>query len=155
VNTFAAENLLAEANVLYPSPAMQLDDSIFRIMVENAFDIATILGADGTIKYESPAVKKVLGWTPEELVGQNAFDFIHAEDQERVRQHLSHVVIGFSDGNGIVFRFRNKDGLWTYLEATGTNMMHDPRISGIIVSSRDVTGRMVNQAAFVRPAAQR
>jgi len=121
---------------------MILDDSVYRIMVENAFDIATILEADGTIRYESPAVQPVLGYRPEELEGHNAFEFIHPDDHQRVQSHLTQVVLGITAGSGIVFRFRHKEGWWKQLEATGTNMLNDPLVKGIIVNSRDISPRM-------------
>lgn len=121
---------------------MRLDDSVFRIMVENAYDIATILEADGTIRYESPAVEKVLGYVPADLEGRNAFELIHPEDRQRVESHLTQVVLGITTGTGIVFRFLHKEGWWKYLEATGTNMLHDSRVHGILVNSRDISPRV-------------
>ena len=41
----------------------------FRSLVQNSSDIITILDADGTIRYASPAVQKVTGYNPEEQVG--------------------------------------------------------------------------------------
>jgi PAS domain S-box-containing protein len=121
---------------------MILDDYVYRIMVENAFDIATILEADGLIRYESPAVHAVLGYTPEELEGHHAFEFIHPDDHQRVQSHLTQVVLGITAGTGIVFRFRHKEGWWKQLEATGTNMLNDPLVRGIIVNSRDISPRV-------------
>lgn len=41
----------------------------FRSLIENALDIVTVLDADLRIRYESPAIERVLGYRPEELVG--------------------------------------------------------------------------------------
>ena len=38
-------------------------------MVQNSSDIITILGADGTVRYVSPAVERVTGYRPEEQIG--------------------------------------------------------------------------------------
>src|SRR5215204_3829067 len=45
----------------------------FRSLVQNASDIITILKADGTVRYISPALERVTGYKPEERVGTNAF----------------------------------------------------------------------------------
>src|SRR5436190_1458071 len=42
----------------------------FKILLQNAFDIITIFDPDGTIRYESPAIETVLGYTPEERMGK-------------------------------------------------------------------------------------
>jgi len=41
----------------------------YRTLVEESNDIATIIDTDGTMRYVSPAVTRVLGYDPEELVG--------------------------------------------------------------------------------------
>ncbi len=39
------------------------------------------------------------------------------------------------------FRYRHKDGSWRAFEAIGRNLLHDPAVRGVIVTSRDITGR--------------
>src|SRR5258706_1874425 len=58
----------------------------FRSLIENTTDIITILEADGSIRYESPSIERILGYKPEELVGRNAFEFIHPDDVVRVHK---------------------------------------------------------------------
>ena len=59
---------------------------LFRSLMENALDIITVMEADGTIRYESPSVERVMGYAPGELVGRNAFDFVPAEDAQRIAE---------------------------------------------------------------------
>lgn len=113
----------------------------FGSLIRNALDLITILDADGTIRYESPAVERTFGYQPDELLGRNAFDLIHPED-------LSATYAAFVtalDDPGITptveFRFRHRDGSWRWLEATGTNLLADPAVGGLVVNSRDVTER--------------
>src|SRR5215207_11172556 len=54
----------------------------YRSLVQNTSDIITILDADGTIIYISPAVERMTGYKPEERVGTNAFDSVHPDDRE-------------------------------------------------------------------------
>jgi PAS domain S-box-containing protein len=51
-----------------------------RSLVQNSSDIITILEADGTVHYVSPAVERITGYKPEEQVGTNAFDSVHPDD---------------------------------------------------------------------------
>lgn len=55
----------------------------YRRLVEESHDIATIIDADGTMTYVSPAVKRVLGYDPEELVGNTGYEYVHPDDRER------------------------------------------------------------------------
>jgi PAS domain-containing protein len=63
--------------------ALKESEERFRPLVQNASDIITVLEADGTIRYQSPATERVLGYRPEELVGKNVFDYGHLDDMPR------------------------------------------------------------------------
>jgi diguanylate cyclase (GGDEF)-like protein/PAS domain S-box-containing protein len=123
-------------------------DRVFRALIENAADIITILGADGTIQYESPSVLRVLGFHPEELIGKNAFALVHPEDVPGVQAAFVDVIANKYRGHGIAFRFRHKNGSWRYLELTGTNLLEDAAVEGIVVNSRDVSERNEAQRAL-------
>src|SRR5215208_5313064 len=49
----------------------------FRSLVQNSSDIITILEADGTVHYVSPAVERVTGYRPEEQVGRPMHNLLH------------------------------------------------------------------------------
>ncbi|MEW6638446.1 MAG: PAS domain S-box protein, partial [Actinomycetota bacterium] len=121
--------------------ALRRSEARFRSLVQNGSEILTIIERDGTVLYESPAIERVLGYRPEEMIATNVLSYIHAEDIERVSAALSGVV----DEPGIVrraeFRFRHRDGTWRWLEAVGSDLSGDPAVGGIVVNSRDVTER--------------
>jgi PAS domain S-box-containing protein len=49
----------------------------YQSLVQNALDVIVILGADGTTQYASPSIKRVLGYEPEKLIGDNGLALIH------------------------------------------------------------------------------
>jgi PAS domain S-box-containing protein len=120
--------------------ALRRSMELFRSLIENSSDIITILGPDGTIAYESPSVERVLGYSPEALLGRNAFEFICPDDAKSVRAALAESG-GLKISNPIEYRFRHKDGNWRRLETIGKNLLDDPAVAGIIINSRDVTER--------------
>ena len=114
----------------------------FRALVQHASVVVTILEADGTITYESPAVERVLGYRPEELVGTNAFDRVHPDDFDGVsRVFADDLANGGAVLTPVEYRFRHADGSWRYLESVGNNLSDDPSVGGIVINSRDVTER--------------
>lgn len=113
----------------------------FRALVQNATDIITILEADGTIRYQSPAIERILGYAPEELVGRLAFDFVHPEDLPGILEAFAAVVQTPGKVLRVEYRFRRKDGSWQVLESTGANLLDDPALRGVVVNSRDLTER--------------
>jgi diguanylate cyclase (GGDEF)-like protein/PAS domain S-box-containing protein len=105
--------------------------------------------ADGTIRYESPSIQRILGYEQTELIGCYAFDFVHPEDVASVIEVFSLAVHKPGVAFPVPFRFRHKDGSWRHLEALGNNLLHQPEIAGIVVNSRDVTERVLNEQRIV------
>jgi PAS domain S-box-containing protein len=121
-------------------------EKYFRALTENALDILTILSPEGLFLYNSPSVKRVLGYDPKELAGQNAFALIHTEDLPRVLEGFDYGLKHPDQTVTLEFRFRHRDGAWRYLEAVGQSRLADGEIAGIVVNSRDVSDRRQAEA---------
>lgn len=121
--------------------ALQESELRFRSLVQNSSDIITILEGDGTIRYESPSIERILGYKPEELVGKNAFDLAHPDDRPRIMEIFQANLSFPGSITPIEVRFRHNDGSWRTLEATGNNLLQEPGVAGIVVNSRDITER--------------
>lgn len=113
----------------------------FRSLVRYVSDIVTIVDRDGTVLYESPAVERALGFRPEERVGEYAFDRVHPDDVGWVRRKLAGVSKEAGGRSSMWYRVRNRRGEWRHFEAVATNLLHDPRIRGIVLTTRDITER--------------
>jgi len=113
----------------------------FRALINNALDIITILAADGTILFESPSVERVLGYNPEELIGQRVFDYVHPDDLPTVMAAFQKAVQETGRAESAELRFKHKDDSWRSLEAIGRNLLHDPAVAGLVINSRDISDR--------------
>jgi two-component system NtrC family sensor kinase len=121
---------------------MRQSEERFRLLVENSMDAVAILDADGTVKYESPSVERVLGYKPEELLGENILAYIHPDDQEAVVQAFSDIIAqGRGQPLSVETRLLHKDGEWRMIEGIGNNLLEDPRLNGIVINYRDTTER--------------
>jgi PAS domain-containing protein len=56
--------------------ALREKEEYFRSLIENSTDLTGILSRDGTIRYLSPSVERMLGYRPEELIGSNIFPIL-------------------------------------------------------------------------------
>src|ERR687898_2897973 len=61
--------------------SLRRSEERFRSLVQNASDIIIILEADGTVRYVSPAIERVLGLQTEEVIGKNAVAFVDPVDR--------------------------------------------------------------------------
>ncbi len=116
----------------------------FRAIIENAWDAITILDENFNIIYESPSVTTMAGYTPEELMGKAVLQTaIHPDDvamlatrMETLKSQPDSVI------RDVVVRYKHKDGSWRRIEATGRNLLHDPKVKGFVINFRDITDRM-------------
>lgn len=121
--------------------ALRRSDERFRALIENANDLVAILDADGSMRYLSPALHRVLGYRPEEWEGQNAFQYIHPEDVPEVVAALQKGIVHEDTGLPMCFRMLHKDGSWRIIEATDTNLLENEAVRGIVINARDMTDR--------------
>ena len=113
----------------------------FRSLVQYASDIITILEADGTVCYASPAVERVMGYKPEEQIGTSAIDCVHPDDKERALATLAEILKRPGLHPPLEFRVSHRDGSWRYLEHVANNLLDRPAVSGVVITSRDITER--------------
>ena len=118
----------------------------YRTLVEEVNDLATVVDSDGTITYVSPAVTRVLGYDPDDLIGHEGYEFVHPEDRERNADALETMLSEPSESETVEVRFRHADGSWRWIEATMRNRLDDDIIDGILLSSRDITERKKYEA---------
>ena len=113
----------------------------YRSLVQNSADVNLIMGPEGTVQYESPAVERVLGYRVEDRVGRSAFELIHPDDQTRGQRLLADVLRSPGAQVSGELRIRHADGSWRAIEAIAKNLIDDPAVGGLVVNYRDVTMR--------------
>jgi PAS domain S-box-containing protein len=113
----------------------------FGYLIQNLSDVITIVAVDGTMLYHSPSLERVAGYKPSELLGKSLLALVHPEDAPAVRAALERLTLKVGSASPPEYRFRRKDGSWVWLESVGNNLLNDVAVGGIVVTSRDVTGR--------------
>jgi diguanylate cyclase (GGDEF)-like protein/PAS domain S-box-containing protein len=123
------------------STDLRRSEERFRSLVRNSVDVNLILAHDGTIAYESAAVERVLGYRPEDRVGQPATAVIHPEDRRRLRRLFLSVRRRPDADASAELRVRHANGSWRSIDATIKNLLDDPAVGGVVVNYRDITSR--------------
>jgi two-component system sensor histidine kinase/response regulator len=121
--------------------ARRRSDARFRLLIETASDLVTVVDRDRRVRYTSPAVQRVLGYRRDELAAA-AGTLVHPEDAPRL-------AAAFADAlrqpgrlvADVAFRCRHRDGSWRHLEAAYNNQLAQPGIDGVVIYARDVTDR--------------
>ena len=128
--------------------ALQRNEERWRAMLDNAHDIVTILTPEGRLGYQSPAVTRVLGYTPEEMEGRLAFDYMHPDDAPAVAAELGRLLTAPGSVGYAAYRFRHKDGSWRHLEAFGRTLSPTSAEQGVVANVRDITERREAERAL-------
>ena len=121
--------------------SLRQSENRFRALIEKSADVIALLAADGTVLYDSPAVQRVLGYAPAELVGQSVFKLFHPDDLARAKQVLARLQGTAKESVTIVIRFRHKNGTFRLIEGTGTNLLDEPGVKALLLNYRDITQR--------------
>jgi PAS domain S-box-containing protein len=79
-----------------------------------SLDMLFITSMDGNVRRASPACEKILGFTPEELTGRSASEFVHPDDQQAVRDLFERAAAGIPSAD-FEDRVRSKNGSYKWL----------------------------------------
>jgi len=118
----------------------------FESLVENSMDCIVIISPEGKTTYVSGSVKKILGYSPEELMDINIWELCHPDDIAP-----SEVVFAQCFENpgvpipGHISRIKHKNGTWRWIEPVATNLLHDPAVKGFVDNFRDITDKVEEQ----------
>ncbi len=114
----------------------------YQLIAEHAYDMFARHTPDGVLTFVSPAVRKVMGAEPEDVVGQNIIEMMHRDDQTEAKEKLEALNTG-ADSVRITFRLPNLDGEFIWLEST-VHPINDER-----------TGEMIEAIAITRDISER
>jgi PAS domain S-box-containing protein len=129
---------------------LQRREEHFRRLTENAHDMVAVTTPEGRIRYVSPSAERILGYTPEEMLGMSSVDLIHPDDLAAAERNLSTVISNPGLLHTSLIRHRHKDGSWRVLEVLGRTLSPTSAEEGIVVNSRDVTDRIAAEEELRR-----
>jgi PAS domain S-box-containing protein len=120
---------------------------MLKTILDNMGDIVAVFDVNGILKFVTPSQQKILGYEPDELIGKNAFEYIHPDDRERVILSFARAIEGGSEMER--FRFLDRNGRYIWFDGVA-RVMRDGEgdVSGVVVGCRDITERLIAEAAL-------
>ncbi|MFZ5814829.1 MAG: EAL domain-containing protein [Bacillota bacterium] len=106
-------------------------------ILDNTQEIILVLDLDGRILEINQAVRWVLGYEPEELIGSPALSLVHPESQPLAAQRLAGLQAGRANAT-LTQRILRKDGSSAWLEISSVQV---PEEQAIYLVCRDITDR--------------
>jgi PAS domain S-box-containing protein len=120
-------------------------------IVETSKDWIWAIDARGVHSYSNPAVREILGYAPEKIIGKSAELFLHEDDRElglRTMRECAETRTGWSR---LLLRWRHRDGSYRTIESSAVPDI-DARgeFAGFRGVDRDVTERVAAEAERAR-----
>jgi PAS domain S-box-containing protein len=126
---------------------LEQSEKRFRALIENSSDGITLVSANGMLAYASDSTQRILGYSPEELVGHDPMQMIHPDDQAAIGNLLVGLMERPEGSVTTEYRVRHKDGSWRWIESMINNMLAKPAIRALVFNYRDVTERKQSELA--------
>jgi PAS domain S-box-containing protein len=122
--------------------ALRESEEKFRAIVETTSEWIWATDRRGLLTYSNPAVKTILGYHPEELLGKDCLTFLHGEDREQFGYMLNIFIEAKWGWKDLVLRWRHRNGTYRYLERNGTPILDTAgEVIGYRGTDRDITER--------------
>ena len=129
--------------------ALRESEQRFRSLMAHAVDVVCIVDAGGFMRYVSPAVEQVLGYTAEEFCEMHPFDVIHPDDLANCIEQYQSAGGKFDARFTVEVRGRHRDGAYRWVELSVRDLRDDPMIDGFVVHFHDVGDRRAAQQALL------
>jgi diguanylate cyclase (GGDEF)-like protein/PAS domain S-box-containing protein len=117
------------------------NEELFQIVTENAADMIALVDVKGRRLYNSPAYKRILGYSPAELSETSSFEQIHPDDRFKVLE-AAREARETGIGKRLEYRIRHKDGSWRILESIASTIRGaQGDVAKLVIVNRDITDR--------------
>jgi PAS domain S-box-containing protein len=116
---------------------LRASEEHFRSLIENASDAVAITDPSGVITYLGPSITRMLGYTPEALVGQHFAPIVHPDDRAAAGGALARAAENSGQAIASDIRILHKDGSWHTLESVSKRLPNGSVVSNV----RDVSKR--------------
>ncbi len=139
----ATHEELEKSNIKLESKIQEVENAQKRLhsLLENASEIISIYSSSQKLTYISPSVTKILGYTPQEMMGGKDIDRLTRKGEQDITDMFHKLLDSPRIPITIQYTFMKKDGTKIFLEVTGRNLLDDTAINGIILNSQDITER--------------
>lgn len=115
----------------------------FRMIVENSYDIVSLVGLDNRYQYVAPSHEQVLGIPPSEVEGRLTSEFIYPDDLQKVNEYVHDLLNNKNSTYSVIeVRKKNISGQLRLLETRGVPIKDNKGVvTSILFICRDITAQ--------------
>ena len=141
----ALQNILrkkeAEREKAATERAFRRSEEQYRLITENSRDLICLLDLQFNFIYASPSYQNVLGYSPNELIGQSQTPLIHPDNLNRFKETLDEALF-FREGRTTELRLHHQNGQWLSFESAVNSIFDENgKPQRVLIVSRDTSDR--------------
>ncbi len=123
--------------------------AMYRFLADNAMDLITRHGADGRIRFASPAARNLLGRAPEQLLGAAPASLVHPDDLKTLQAAFVEASY-FGRAAAAEVRLRRADGthVWTEMRCRPAQPAGN-EAADIVAVTRDISERKAHERELI------
>lgn len=137
-----------ETEAALKQAALHRERDRFEALVDLSSEGFSIFNEEAVVVYDSRTNERIHGYPPEAVVGHNILEFIHPEDAPQALEQFQRLLGEPGGVDSAVVRWRHVKGHWIFLEGTVINLLHEPRVQGLINNFRDIGPRLQIEEAL-------
>ena len=118
----------------------------YRALIENGPDLVMLMDLDGELTFASPSFERILGYTPEQIVGTSMLALTEFDDLPIATAALSAAGTG-APIPPFTIRGRHANGAVVWLEVTAT-VIESRDGQAILSQARDITQRRLTESSL-------
>ncbi len=131
------------------SKALKESERRYKLLAQNSTDIIALFQNENMM-YISPSVKKILGYTSEELLEMDLTTLFHPEEYEQMMEKLlKPLKQEVASPSKHIYRQKHKQGHYIWLETFSTYQKQDDGVLLTVANSRDITDRVMAEQELV------
>src|ERR1700691_6298154 len=133
---------------------VETSETNFQLLAQYSADIICRAGVDMRFLYVSPSCIQVLGYTPAEMMGMDAFQLVFPEDLPGLAAIANRNLMAGMEASRATARMRRKDGtiIWMEISASVVRDSSTEKALEAVIVMRDVTERNSMEDQLVRLA---
>ncbi len=153
LHTLATQASLAlESEALTEEVHRRASEARISSLIQNSSDLITVIDADANVVYQSPSIERMLGYVPQEVIGQPFRMLLHPEEKGRLLRRITDGASDRDQPDAVDCSLRHKDGSVRHFEIVHTNMLRDGAVGGIVLNGRDVSERKIFEEQLAHQA---
>ncbi len=143
IEVLASKEQVEKSNILLENQIREVENGRKRLqaLLTNASEFISIYDSEKVLVYESPSVKRILGYEDSDNVVGMDPDLLTPRGLRNITALFQFLLDTPGGEMSAQYNYLKKSGEKIFLETKGKNLLHDPAIRGIILNTQDITER--------------